>query len=119
MARAPRIDLVLVTVPTLAVAEELARALIAERRAACVNIVPGIRSLYTWKGELCDEAEVLLLIKCPAKNFPALRRAIFARHPYEVPEIVALPIARGHRPYLDWVQSLVTHSVEKRRRDKA
>jgi periplasmic divalent cation tolerance protein len=68
-----------------------------------VNIVGGISSIYTWKGELCREEECLLIIKTRLELFEPLRERIVALHPYEVPEIVAIPIVAGHVPYLDWI----------------
>jgi periplasmic divalent cation tolerance protein len=84
-------------------AEALAAALVESRVAACVNIVPGLRSVYRWQGEVCRDDEALLLIKHPAAAFEALRAAVLAHHPYELPEIVAVDLDRGHPPYLDWV----------------
>lgn len=86
-------------------APELARSLVEARLAACVNILPAVRSLYTWKGEVCDDGEALLVVKTRASLFDALRTAILAGHPYEVPEIIALPVVAGHQPYLDWLES--------------
>jgi periplasmic divalent cation tolerance protein len=85
-------------------APELARSLVEARLAACVNILPAVRSLYAWKGEVCDDAEALLVVKTRASLFEALRAAILAGHPYEVPEIIALPVVAGHQPYLDWLE---------------
>lgn len=88
-------------------AEHLARELVERRLAACVNVVPGVLSFYRWKGELTRDAEWLLVIKTTAARFEALRHALVALHPYEVPEIVELPIERGHAPYLDWIAASV------------
>jgi len=81
---------------------ELARSLIGRNLVACVNISP-VRSLYRWKGELCDDEEHLLIIKTRTERAEAVIRAIKALHPYEVPEIIVLPVIAGHAPYLDWV----------------
>ena len=95
---------VLVTAPSEEVAAELARALVGEGLAACVNIVPGLRSIYAWKGEVCDDPEVLLVVKTRRARFAALRDRVLALHPYELPEVIALDVADGHAPYLDWVR---------------
>lgn len=97
----------LVTAPDEATAAALARALVTERLAACVNRLPGVRSTYRWQGELHDEAEVLLIAKTTAAGYPALERRIRELHPYEVPEIVALPIEHGSTPYLAWLAAQV------------
>ena len=91
------------TVPDADVAGRIASTLVDERLVACVNILPGLRSLYRWEGKLCDEGEVLCLMKTRLDLFPALRDRIAALHPYQVPEIIALPLAAGSAPYLDWV----------------
>jgi periplasmic divalent cation tolerance protein len=95
---------VFVTAPSAEVAAAIAQAVVGERLAACVNIVPGLRSIYAWQGKLCDDAEVLCIVKTRRALFPALRDRVAALHPYEVPEIIALPIADGSAPYLAWLQ---------------
>jgi periplasmic divalent cation tolerance protein len=82
---------------------EIARSLLDAGHAACVNIVPGVHSMYVWRGELQAQDEVLLLIKTPSTRFPALREALVAQHPYELPEVIAVGIEDGHHPYLDWL----------------
>ena len=99
---------VLVTAPEGASAETLARSLVAEGLAACVNRVPGIRSTYRWQGQVQDDAETLLVIKTTAAAYPALERRIRELHPYEVPEVIAMPIVRGSEPYLSWLDASVT-----------
>lgn len=84
-------------------ADSLAQALIESRVAACVNVVPHIASTYRWRGEVCRDDEALLLIKTTADRFEALRAAVLARHPYELPEVIAVDIAAGSRPYLEWI----------------
>ncbi|TJY59353.1 divalent-cation tolerance protein CutA [Sinimarinibacterium sp. CAU 1509] len=86
-------------------AEALARALIERRVAACVNIVPAIRSIYRWQDGVVDDSESLLLIKHPSAGFAALRDCVLEQHPYELPEIVAVNLDWGHTPYLDWIRS--------------
>jgi periplasmic divalent cation tolerance protein len=90
-------------------AGSLGGALVERRLAACVNIVPTVRSLYTWKGEVCDDAESLLVIKTRATLFERLRETVVELHPYDVPEVIALPITAGHPAYLRWVEES-THS---------
>jgi periplasmic divalent cation tolerance protein len=98
---------VLVTVPSPSIAARIATAAVKERLAACVNIVPGVRSVYVWKGKVCDDRELLLVLKTTRGRYPELERRIRALHPYEVPEIVALPVRRGSRAYLKWIRESV------------
>jgi periplasmic divalent cation tolerance protein len=86
-------------------AERLARALVAGRLAACVNVAPGVRSFYRWKGELESGEEFVLIIKTSRDLFPALRAEMEKLHPYEVPELLALPVVAGAENYLSWLQS--------------
>ncbi len=97
--------LVLVTAPPGEAAERLARALVEERLAACVNRVPGLRSVYRWQGEVVEDEEVLLLVKTSEDRLDALLARVPELHPYEVPEVVAVPIERGHPPYLAWLEA--------------
>jgi periplasmic divalent cation tolerance protein len=98
---------VLVTAPSRGVGKDIARALLEQRLAACVNVVPSIASLYTWEGELCSEEEVLLVIKSTGAAFDRLAAAVRDAHPYDVPEIIALPIVAGSQGYLDWIDEVV------------
>jgi len=95
---------VLVTVPDEEVASRIANALVTEKLAACVNVVPGLRSIYAWEGKLCDESELLCLLKTRRELFSALRDRVLSLHPYEVPEIVALPMLHGSESYLAWLR---------------
>jgi len=88
-------------------AERIARALVERRVAACVNVVPGVTSYYRWKGEIARDGEWLLVMKTTADRFEALREAVVELHPYDVPEVGALPVERGHAPYLDWIERSV------------
>ena len=101
---------VLSTVDTPELAQKIAIALVEAGEAACVNIVPGIRSIYKWKGKMCDDAELFLVIKSSAARFEAIRDRIIAIHSYEVPEIIALPIIAGDARYLLWLDSIVTQA---------
>lgn len=93
------------TCPNAASAQRLADALVGESLAACVNRIPGIYSTYRWKGEVTTDAEELLLIKTTAERFEALKERVLALHPYELPELIAVPVERGHTAYLDWVRA--------------
>lgn len=95
---------VLSTAPDDDVALRVSRALVEGGLAACVNIVPGVRSIYRWQGKLCDDAERLLVIKTRPERLDAVVAAIKANHSYECPEAIALPIVGGAAAYLAWVQ---------------
>jgi periplasmic divalent cation tolerance protein len=97
--------LILSTTDTLERAQEIASALVEAREAACITIVPGIRSIYRWEGKLCNEGEFLLLIKSSMERFEAVRDRIRRLHSYEVPEIIALPLSAGDPDYLNWLRS--------------
>ncbi|HEX7731362.1 MAG TPA: divalent-cation tolerance protein CutA [Rhodanobacter sp.] len=103
----PAILLCCCTCPDAACAQRLAETLVDERLAACVNRVPGVLSTYRWQGEVHAGAEELLLIKTTAARFEALKARLLELHPYELPELVALPVERGHAAYLDWVRANV------------
>jgi periplasmic divalent cation tolerance protein len=95
--------IVMVTAPEKE-APSLARTLVEERLVACVNLVPGLRSLYWWQGKMEDEPEVLCIMKTRGALFDALRDRVRELHSYTVPEIIALPIIRGNEPYLEWIR---------------
>lgn len=98
---------VLVTTPSPEKAAEIARTLVEERLAACGNVLPALRSIYRWEGRVQDDAEALLLLKTTRGRFEALRDRVIQLHPYQVPEVVAVPAAAGSQPYLDWVAAAV------------
>lgn len=98
--------IVLSTVPDAGTAERLARVLVEESLAACVNRLSGIRSTYLWNSAVHDDEEVLMIAKTTTARLPALRERLVALHPYEVPEVVALRIADGHDAYLRWVATV-------------
>ena len=85
-------------------AADLAKTLVEERLVACVNIVPGLRSIYWWQGRVEDEPEVLCIMKTRSTLFEPLRDRVRELHSYEVEEIIALPILAGNLPYLDWIK---------------
>lgn len=95
--------LVITNCPDEDTANAIALALVEARLAACVNILPRCQSIYRWQGAVDTASEVPLLVKTTAGNYAALEAAIRERHPYEVPEIIAFPIARGLPAYLNWL----------------
>jgi periplasmic divalent cation tolerance protein len=97
---------ILCTVPNADVGEVVARVLVENKLAACVNIIPGLVSVYTWKGDVCRDSELLCVIKSRRDLFERIESAIKRVHPYEVPEIIALPIVMGHAPYLSWIHDV-------------
>jgi periplasmic divalent cation tolerance protein len=97
--------LILSTTDTPDLAQKIASALVQAREAACVSIVPGIRSVYVWEGKECDERECLLLIKSTSEKFEAVRARIRQLHSYQVPEIIAVPVTAGDPSYLEWLHS--------------
>jgi periplasmic divalent cation tolerance protein len=92
------------TCPDPASARRIAEALVSERLAACVNQLPGIRSTYRWQEAVHTDREELLLIKTTAACLAALERRLLELHPYEVPELIAVPVEQGHAAYLHWVR---------------
>lgn len=100
--------LVLTTYPDAAGAEVLARTLVRERLAACVNVLPRMTSIYIWEGEENRGEEHQLLIKTRAACFDALAARIRELHPYEVPELIASPVVRGLDAYLNWIDESTT-----------
>ena len=98
--------LVLVTAPAEGdVADGLAKTLVEERLAACVNLVPGVSSTYRWQGQVVRDQEALLLIKTSEDRLDDLVRRVVELHSYSVPEVIAFPVEKGHLPYLDWVRA--------------
>ena len=101
------VQVVLVTAPE-EVAGDLARTLVAERLAACVNIVPAVRSIYRWQGRLAEDSEVLLIAKTHCDRVAALSERVRELHPYDLPETLALPAVGGNPAYLGWVNAETT-----------
>lgn len=99
----PSIRLVLTTLPDAEIAGALARGLVESGLAACVNILSPCRSVYRWQGAVQEDGEIPLFIKTTAELYPALETYLRERHPYELPEIVALDVAEGLPDYLRWV----------------
>jgi periplasmic divalent cation tolerance protein len=95
--------LVLTQLPDLASAQALARALVEARLAACVSVGAPVESLYHWRGQIETATEVPVVVKTRAARYAEVEAAIRARHPYELPEILAVPVLDGFAPYLDWL----------------
>lgn len=98
---------VFVTAPNEDEAARIAKAVVEERLAACVNIIKGIRSIYSWQGKIEDEAEVLMVIKTKESLFEALSDKVRGLHSYEVPEVIAMSITKGSEDYLKWLGEVV------------
>lgn len=98
------VRVVLTTCRDMREAERIAEAVVAERLAACANLVPGVRSIYRWEGKIEHSEEILIVIKTAAAQFAALEKRIKALHSYTCPEIVSIPIQEGFQPYLDWIR---------------
>lgn len=102
-----------ISVPSAAVGTSLAAALVADRHAACVTRLPGAVSTYRWAGAVTTDAEELLLVKTTAARLAGLTTAVVSAHPYDVPEVVAVPVVGGNPAYLSWVRESVADSVEE------
>jgi periplasmic divalent cation tolerance protein len=102
---------VLSTAPDEETAGTIARTLVEERLAACVSQVPAMRSVYHWQGKVVEAVEVFLLIKTHSRLAPDLTRRLGELHPYEVPEILVLPVAAGSRAYLEWIMAETSGTI--------
>ena len=107
-----RAIVVVTTVGTEEQAYLIAREIVARRQAACVNILPGIRSIYRWKGKICKDGELLLLVKTLEGEFEAVAATIRELHSYEVPEILSFAVTRGEQTFLDWIAGSVDKDAE-------
>jgi periplasmic divalent cation tolerance protein len=94
---------ILITVPSEELASKIAGYLVENKLAACVNILPQIRSVYYWEGKVCDDKELLLVVKTKSSIFEDLKKAVTELHSYDVPEIILLPINNGNKEYLQWI----------------
>ncbi len=98
-------QIILSTCPDISSARTIATALVEQGLAACVNIVPGIESVYQWQGQIEQSSELLLIIKTRTECYAALEQALLALHPYELPEVIAVPLTTGLPAYLSWIDA--------------
>jgi len=103
MKPAKTFAVVLVTVPNMKTARALARAALRARLIACANLIPKIESHYRWQGKIESSAEVLLVLKTQKSKLAALEKLVLAKHPYETPEFIVLPLSAGNKKYLSWL----------------
>lgn len=101
-------EIILCNCPDKNTAKKLAHLLVSKNLAACVNILPGITSIYSWEDQIESVQEHLLLIKSNKNNYQTIETTLFKHHPYEIPEIIAVPIERGLPEYLDWIDSCLS-----------
>ena len=94
---------ILITCSSADEAEKISSSLLDKKLIACANIVPGIRSLFRWQGEMCSENEVLLILKTTADKFDLILTTVQDQHSYDTPEVIALPIIKGSEKYLKWI----------------
>lgn len=97
------IIIVFVTVPGLREGSRISKAILTSRLAACVNVIPGVQSIYKWKGKIVQEKEAMLVLKTTRLRYRKLEQKIKELHPYEVPEIIAIPLICGSLQYVEWV----------------
>jgi periplasmic divalent cation tolerance protein len=95
--------LVLTSLPSPETAAQVAKVVVGEKLAACANILPAVRSIYRWQGKVQDENEVLVLLKTQRVHYARLKARILELHPYDVPEVLAIPVEQGHAAYLEWI----------------
>ncbi|MEK6683711.1 MAG: divalent-cation tolerance protein CutA [Nitrospirota bacterium] len=102
----PKEIVVLITAPSLREARTIGRRLVEEKLAACANIIPRVASIFFWQGKIRQERESLLMIKTRQSCFDRLVKRVKSLHAYSVPEIIALPIIRGSKDYLEWIRKI-------------
>lgn len=110
--RKPDLIVVVTSVGTEDQALDIAHALIRSHRAACVNIIPNVHSIYRWKGRVCDDGEFLLLIKTRAKEFEGVREAILKLNTYELPEVLAYRVDDASPAFASWIEKTTEHRVK-------
>jgi periplasmic divalent cation tolerance protein len=102
------VQIVLSTAPDIDVARRLGRLLVEGQHAACVNLVPEVRSIYRWKGEICEEGEILMVIKTVQDQVERLTEVLVEAHPYDLPEVIAVNVRGGSEDYMKWILEEVT-----------
>lgn len=107
-----QVILIMTNVPDEVVAHRIARYLVEQKLAACVNLLPGVRSVYRWQGAIEEASEVTMLIKSTQQRYAELEEAIRQTHPYEVPEIIAMPVTTGLQPYFDWLATETKKEID-------
>ncbi|GMR32051.1 hypothetical protein PMAYCL1PPCAC_02246 [Pristionchus mayeri] len=105
MLKMAALRVVFITTPSEEVATKLARAVVEQKLAACVNIVPGIKSIYEWEGKIHEDAEHLMIVKTVEESVPSLREKILSIHPYDTPEFISLPVSEESEKYAEWVRT--------------
>src|SRR6267378_7628957 len=115
MKPAAKFAIVLITLPDLKTARALAKAALQAKLIACANLVPKVESHYWWQGKIESDAEVLLVLKTSKPKLAALEKLILARHPYDTPEFLVLPLSAGSKKYLDWLESSLGRDAALRR----
>jgi len=111
--RAQDLIVVVTSVGTEDQALDIAHALVRNRQAACVNLIPNVHSIYRWKGRVCDDGEFLLLVKTTGKEFPAVRQTIQEINTYELPEILAYRVDEASEPFASWIAKTTLHAKRK------
>ncbi len=96
-------SIALCTCDNIETAQKIAKSVVEQKLAACVNILPSIQSLYTWNNQIEQSEEVLMILKTPSTLIEKLKQTVISLHPYDVPEFICLDITHGHQPYLDWL----------------
>ena len=99
--------LVYINFPNKECARQIGTALIEKQLAACVNIIPKIESIYQWEGKICVEEEVMAMVRTTASRYKQLEEYVVNNHPYDTPEVIAVPLSNGSEPYLNWVQDMM------------
>ena len=102
------VSVVMMTVPDEPVAVSIVGTVVEERLAACGNLLPKIRSIYRWQGEICDDTEVLVMLKTAQSRFTELKKRLIELHPYECPEVIQIEVQDGSTDYLSWVVNQTT-----------